>query len=82
MRFRRRARQQRVVLDALAAVGDSGMTPLALAVTTQLPEPRLDAILQELIEDGAVVERRVEEPPTAARVATLRYHLTLPRQRV
>ena len=52
MRFGRDARQQRVVLEALEEVGDAGMSPNALAVTTQLPEQRLQMILQRLIETG------------------------------
>lgn len=50
-------RHRRTVLAALGAGGDAGMTELTLAVTTELPEPRLHAVLRKLAEDGLV------EPP-------------------
>lgn len=81
MRFSREARQQKAVLEALATVGDAGMTPLALAVTTQLPEQRLQAILKRLIEVGAVT-RGVDRHPAGARISRSRYRLALPRQRM
>jgi DNA-binding IclR family transcriptional regulator len=52
-----RPRQQRVVLQALAEVGAAGMTPNSLEVVTELPEPRLHAILNRLIEAGLVCRR-------------------------
>ena len=76
MRFGREARQQRVVLEALEAVGEAGMTPNSLAVTTQLPEQRLQDILQRLIETG-VVDRRVERHPAGYRITRSRYRLAM-----
>jgi DNA-binding IclR family transcriptional regulator len=76
MRFGREARQQRVVLEALEAVGDAGMSPNALAVTTQLPEQHLQVVLQRLIETG-LVDRRVERHPTGYRITRSRYRLAL-----
>jgi DNA-binding IclR family transcriptional regulator len=76
MWFRREARQQRVVLEALEAVGDAGMSPNALAVTTQLPEQRLQVILQELIESGRV-DRRVDRHPAGYRVTRSRYRIAM-----
>jgi DNA-binding IclR family transcriptional regulator len=76
MRFRRGARQQRVVLEALEEVGESGMSPNALAVITQLPEPRLQVILQELIDTGQI-DRRVERNPTGYRITRSRYRLAM-----
>lgn len=76
MRFGREARQQKVVLDALEAVGDSGMSPNTLAVTTQLPEPRLQVILQQLIDTGQI-DRRVDRHPTGYRITRSRYRLAM-----
>jgi len=50
----RRPRQQRTVLEALAEVGPAGLTPNGLEVTTELPEPRLNAALQDLMAAGLV----------------------------
>jgi DNA-binding IclR family transcriptional regulator len=79
MWFRREARQQKVVLEALEAVGDAGMSPNALAVTTQLPEQRLQVILQRLIDTG-VVDRRVDRHPAGYRVTRSRYRLAMGHQ--
>jgi DNA-binding IclR family transcriptional regulator len=76
MRFGRVARQQQLVLEALEAVGDAGMSPNALAVTTELPEPRLAMILQQLIDTG-MVDRRVERHPAGYRVTRSRYRLAM-----
>jgi DNA-binding IclR family transcriptional regulator len=76
MRFGRGARQQRVVLEALEAVGESGMSPNALAVTTQLPEQRLALILQQLIDAGQV-DRRVDRHPQGYRITRSRYRLAM-----
>lgn len=54
MRFLRSMRQHRAVLDALAAAGDAGMTPLSLAVTTDLPEDRVAVIVRDLVHTGTV----------------------------
>ena len=50
----RRPRQQRTVLEALAEVGPAGLTPNGLEVTTELPEPRLNEALQDLMAAGLV----------------------------
>jgi DNA-binding IclR family transcriptional regulator len=76
MRFGREARQQKVVLEALEAVGDAGMSPNALAVTTELPEQRLQVILQRLIDTG-VVDRSLERHPTGYRITRSRYRLAM-----
>jgi DNA-binding HxlR family transcriptional regulator len=54
---RLRLRQRRVVLDALAHVGEAGMTPNSLEVTTELSEPLLNATLVELMDAGLVKQR-------------------------
>lgn len=72
MRIGREARQEKQVLEALAMVGDSGMTPLALAVTTELPEQRLQVILQRLLDSGNVT-RLIERYPTGSRIGRQRY---------
>lgn len=76
MRFGREARQKRAVLEALQAVGEAGMSPNALAVTTQLPEQRLQVILQRLIDTG-LVDRRIERHPTGYRITRSRYRLAM-----
>jgi DNA-binding IclR family transcriptional regulator len=78
MRIGREARQEKQVLEALATVGESGMTPLALAVTTQLPEQRLQVILQRLCESGNIT-RLSERYSTGARISRQRYRIVLPR---
>jgi DNA-binding IclR family transcriptional regulator len=70
----RAARQRKAVLAALEAVGDAGMSPNTLAVTTQLPEPRLEATLQELVDTG-LVGREQDRHPTGLRITRPRYHL-------
>jgi predicted transcriptional regulator len=70
----REARQRKVVLEALEVVGDVGMSPNTLAVTTQLPEQRLEATLQRLVDTG-LVDRRVERHPTGLRITRPRYRL-------
>lgn len=77
MRIGREARQEKQVLEALATVGDSGMTPLALAVTTQLPEQRLALILQRLIDSGSVT-RLTERYQSGTRIGRQRYCIVLP----
>jgi DNA-binding IclR family transcriptional regulator len=54
MWFRRTAREGRAVLAALSAVGDTGMTALALAVTLNQPETRLHAVLDRLLQAGLI----------------------------
>ena len=76
--FGREARQQRQVLEALATVGEAGMTPMALAVTTQLPEHQLQSILQQLTDTG-LVQRRTERHPAGTRIGRSRYRIAMPR---
>jgi DNA-binding IclR family transcriptional regulator len=54
---RLRLRRRRTVLDALAQVGEAGMTPNSLEVTTDIPEPLLNATLVDLIDAGLVTQR-------------------------
>jgi hypothetical protein len=70
----REARQRKAVLAALEAAGDLGMSPNALAVTTQLPEQRLAATLRQLVDDGQV-DRRQEWHPAGLRITRARYRL-------
>jgi DNA-binding IclR family transcriptional regulator len=67
------------VLEALQAVGEAGMSPNALAVTTQLPEQRLQVILQRLIDTG-LVDRRIDRHPTGYRITRSRYRLAMGNQ--
>jgi DNA-binding IclR family transcriptional regulator len=75
----RNSRNDHAVLDALAAVGESGMTDTALAVTTQLPEQRLHATLRRLTEAGLVEPRPDPGALTLLRRACYRL---VPRRRV
>jgi hypothetical protein len=45
-------------------------------VTTQLPEQRLQVILQRLIDTG-LVDRRIERHPTGYRITRSRYRLAM-----
>jgi hypothetical protein len=74
MRLAREARERKAVLAALQAVGDAGMSPITLALTTQLPEQRLEATLQRLVDTG-LVDRRVERHPIGLRITRPRYRL-------
>lgn len=74
MWFRRDARHCDAVLAALATVGASGMTPLALAVTVDLPEARLQVILERLLHAGRI-DRRVDAAAAVARLRRSRYRL-------
>jgi DNA-binding IclR family transcriptional regulator len=64
---RLRLRRRRTVLDALAQVGKAGMTPNSLEVTTDIPEPLLNATLVDLIEAGLVTQRVDDSLLTARR---------------
>lgn len=78
MQFRRESRQRDAVLAALATVGQSGMTPLALAVTIDLPEARLQAILERLVRAGLIarkLDRWLDGWAAAPRLCRPRYHL-------
>ncbi len=68
MRLGRRIRPERAVLEALATVGEVGMSSVSLAVTTDLPEGRLQAALDHLLVVGLVHRRAVGRdaaPPRA-----------------
>jgi len=54
---RLRLRHRRTVLDALAQVGEAGMTPNSLEVTTELNEQVLNAALVDLMDAGLVKQR-------------------------
>ena len=45
------------MLDALAQVGEAGMTPNSLEVTTELNEQVLNAALVDLMDAGLVKQR-------------------------
>jgi len=74
------ARERRAVLEALQEVGDAGMTPWALAVTTQLPDERLQRILQRLMDTG-LITRRVEQHRDGYRMGRARYRISVPQHR-
>jgi hypothetical protein len=57
-RFGRHYRARQLVLDALAEVGPTGMTPNALEVSIDVPGSRLRIVLARLIEAGLVCRRR------------------------
>jgi DNA-binding IclR family transcriptional regulator len=62
------------VLSALSAVGETGMTLLALGLAVNLPEGRLHTILEGLVRSGQVRRRGT---PTSAIPGprTAHYHL-------
>jgi hypothetical protein len=51
------SRQRKAVLSALSAVGETGMTLLALGLAVNIPEGRLDTILEGLVRSGHVHRR-------------------------
>lgn len=59
MWVRGQSRHRRAILSALAAVGEAGMTLLALGVAVDLPEARVQAALDRLIRSGRVRRGRV-----------------------
>lgn len=75
----RESRRQRRVVEALTAAGDAGMTPLALAVTTELTEPELRATVRQLVADGVVTEWSDERP--SGLLPRWGYRLAAPRHR-
>ena len=79
MVFRRKARRERAVLEALATAGEAGMTPLTLAVTTQLPEEELTAAVEQLVRDGAVTCWSERRPSPSGLLGRSGYRLTVRR---
>jgi hypothetical protein len=68
------SRQRKAVLSALSAVGETGMTLLALGLAVNLPEGRLHTILEGLVRSGQV--RRRGTPSSAIPgPRTAHYHL-------
>ena len=68
-------RQRRAVLAALSAVGDTGMSVLALGVALDLPEPQVTEVLDRLVRSGRVGQH--EEARSARNVPfRTRYQLT------
>ncbi len=58
---RGRSRQRKAVVTALSAVGDNGMSLLALGVAVNIPEAHLQSILDHLIHSGQVRSRPLSE---------------------
>ncbi|MEJ2579921.1 MAG: hypothetical protein P8Z68_12655 [Kineosporiaceae bacterium] len=54
---RHRSRQRKAVVTALSAVGENGMSLLALSVAVNIPEPSLQVILNRLVDSGQVSPR-------------------------
>ena len=79
MRLWKESRRQRRVVEALRAAGAAGMSPLALAVTTQLPEPELRAAVRQLVADGVVTEW--SDPRPSGLLPRGGYRLAAPRHR-
>jgi DNA-binding IclR family transcriptional regulator len=69
-----RSRQRRAVITALNAVGENGMSLLALSVAVDIPEPSVQHILDQLIDSGQVRYRR-GSPLTVPGRYSPRYHL-------
>jgi hypothetical protein len=67
------SRQRKAVLSALSAVGETGMTLLALGLAVNLPEGRLGTILDGLVRSGQV--RRRGAPSSLPGPRTAHYHL-------
>jgi DNA-binding IscR family transcriptional regulator len=53
----RRLRSRRTVLHALSEVGPAGMTENSIELTTALSEPRVRAVLENLVDSGLVCRR-------------------------
>ncbi len=56
-----RSRQRRAVMSALSAVGENGMSVLALSVAVNISENSLQDILENLIHSGQVCPRSGSE---------------------
>jgi DNA-binding IclR family transcriptional regulator len=67
-------RERKAVLSALSAVGETGMTLLALGLAVNIPEAHLHAILERLVRAGQV-RRRVEAISWVPGQRTPHYHL-------
>lgn len=67
------SRQRKAVLSALSAVGETGMTLLALGLAVNLPEGRLGTILDGLVRSGQVRRRGASSSLPGPRTA--HYHL-------
>lgn len=68
------SRQRKAVLLALSAVGETGMTLLALGLAVNLPEGRLHTILEGLVRSGQVRRRGNSSSPVPG-PRTAQYHL-------
>jgi hypothetical protein len=68
------SRQRKAVLSALSAVGETGMTLLALGLAVNLPEGRLSTILEGLVRSGHVRRRGVSSSVIPG-PRTAHYHL-------
>jgi hypothetical protein len=53
--------QRKAVVTALSAVGDTGMSLLALGVAVNMPEAHLQSILDHLILSGQVCSRSASD---------------------
>lgn len=51
------SRQRKAVVSALSAVGENGMSVLALSVAVNIPEASLQNILDRLVDSGQVCPR-------------------------
>lgn len=69
-----RSRHRRAVLTALSAVGENGMSLLALSVAVDIPETSVQQILDQLIESGQVQYQRGSPQAVPGHYAP-RYHL-------
>jgi len=75
------SRQRKAVLSALSAVGETGMTLLALGLAVNIPEGRLTTILEGLVRSGQV-RRRGAASSTIPGPRTAHYHLASSRHSV
>jgi hypothetical protein len=68
------SRQRKAVLSALSAVGETGMTLLALGFAVNIPEGRLNTVLESLVRSGHV-RRRGAAASAIPGPRTALYHL-------
>lgn len=71
-------RERKAVLSALSAVGETGMSLLALGLAVNIPESKLHRILEGLMRSGRV-RRRPEGLPTAPGRRNAHYQLVVGR---